>query len=127
MGQIGLPEILLIAVVALVIFGPARLPELGRAVGRAMREFRSAVRGVDEDEPAGAAGQPGEGRGTREGTGGQTLDPRGGAGAGTDAAPSGGGHGSAAPRPEAQGGSPGPSGAVPATEGRGERRQEPAG
>jgi Tat protein translocase TatB subunit len=42
MFDIGLQEILLIGVLALLVFGPAKLPELGRMVGRAMREFRRA-------------------------------------------------------------------------------------
>ena len=42
MLDIGLQELLLILVIALVVFGPKRLPELGRALGRAMREFRRA-------------------------------------------------------------------------------------
>jgi TatA/E family protein of Tat protein translocase len=42
MFDIGLQEMLVIGVIALLIFGPAKLPELGRMVGRAMREFRRA-------------------------------------------------------------------------------------
>jgi|SRR3990172_184154 len=42
MFDIGLQELLLIMVIALLVFGPKRLPELGRAIGRAMREFRRA-------------------------------------------------------------------------------------
>jgi TatA/E family protein of Tat protein translocase len=42
MLDIGLQELLLILVIALLVFGPKRLPELGRALGRAMREFRRA-------------------------------------------------------------------------------------
>lgn len=42
MLDIGFQELLLILVIALLVFGPKRLPELGRAVGRAMREFRRA-------------------------------------------------------------------------------------
>jgi Tat protein translocase TatB subunit len=42
MFDIGFQEILLIGVLALLVFGPAKLPELGRMVGRAMREFRRA-------------------------------------------------------------------------------------
>lgn len=42
MLDIGLQELLLILIVALLVFGPKRLPELGRALGRAMREFRRA-------------------------------------------------------------------------------------
>jgi TatA/E family protein of Tat protein translocase len=42
MFDIGLQEILVISVIALLVFGPSKLPELGRMVGRAMREFRRA-------------------------------------------------------------------------------------
>jgi sec-independent protein translocase protein TatB len=42
MFDIGLQEILVICVIALLVFGPAKLPELGRMAGRAMREFRRA-------------------------------------------------------------------------------------
>ncbi len=42
MFDIGLQELLVIGVIALLVFGPSRLPELGRMAGRAMREFRRA-------------------------------------------------------------------------------------
>ena len=42
-GSIGLPEILMILVIALVIFGPKRLPEMGRTIGKSLREFRRAA------------------------------------------------------------------------------------
>lgn len=42
MLDIGFQELILILVIALLVFGPKRLPELGRAMGRAMREFRRA-------------------------------------------------------------------------------------
>ena len=42
MFDIGLQEMLIIGVIALLVFGPSRLPELGRMFGRAMREFRRA-------------------------------------------------------------------------------------
>ena len=42
MFDIGLQEMLVISVLALLVFGPSKLPELGRMVGRAMREFRRA-------------------------------------------------------------------------------------
>jgi sec-independent protein translocase protein TatA len=42
MGSLGLPEIAFIFVVALLIFGPKKLPELGRTIGRGMAEFRRA-------------------------------------------------------------------------------------
>ncbi len=43
MGPIGVPEMLFILVVALLIFGPKRLPEFGRTIGKALGEFRRAT------------------------------------------------------------------------------------
>ncbi len=43
---IGPGELLLILLIALIIFGPGKLPELGRALGRSIREFREATRDV---------------------------------------------------------------------------------
>lgn len=40
--SVGIPELILILVIALIIFGPGKLPEIGRAVGKSIREFRSA-------------------------------------------------------------------------------------
>jgi len=48
MGRIGLTEILLILVVALVIFGATRLPEIGNSLGKAIREFQKAIKGDDQ-------------------------------------------------------------------------------
>ena len=42
MGNIGMPEILLIMVIALIIFGPRKLPELGRSLGQSLAQFRRA-------------------------------------------------------------------------------------
>ena len=49
-GNIGLPEVLVVLVIALIVFGPKRLPELGRSVGKGIREFRSSVSGKDDDD-----------------------------------------------------------------------------
>ena len=46
-GFIGLPELLLLGLVVLVIFGPKRLPEMGRSMGRGLREFKNSVSGDD--------------------------------------------------------------------------------
>ena len=43
-------ELVIILVVVLVIFGPKRLPDLGRSLGRGMREFKDSVTGKDKDE-----------------------------------------------------------------------------
>lgn len=43
MPSIGAPELLVILILALIIFGPRRLPEIGRSIGKSMREFRRAA------------------------------------------------------------------------------------
>jgi len=43
-------ELILILVIVIIIFGVGRLPEVGGAVGRAIREFRDATRGIDKPE-----------------------------------------------------------------------------
>ena len=48
MFNIGLPELLIIVAIALIVFGPNKLPELARAFGRAMREFKKATEEVKE-------------------------------------------------------------------------------
>ena len=50
-GFIGLPELLLLGLVVLVIFGPKRLPEMGRSMGRGLREFKDSVSGEHKHEP----------------------------------------------------------------------------
>jgi sec-independent protein translocase protein TatA len=42
MGSLGMPEILLILVVALIVFGPRKLPELGKSLGQSLAQFRRA-------------------------------------------------------------------------------------
>ena len=49
MGNIGAPEIIVVLVLALLIFGPNRLPQLGRQIGRALREFRQATSDLKSD------------------------------------------------------------------------------
>lgn len=50
MPNIGPLELAIVLIIALVIFGPKRLPELGRSLGNGMKEFRSSVSGVGKDD-----------------------------------------------------------------------------
>jgi sec-independent protein translocase protein TatA len=50
-GNIGWQGAIIILIVLLVVFGPKRLPEMGRSLGRGMREFKDSVTGKDDDEP----------------------------------------------------------------------------
>lgn len=46
--ELGLPEILIVLVVVLLLFGPSKLPQLGESLGRAIRDFRDAASGRAE-------------------------------------------------------------------------------
>ncbi len=48
-GKIGAPELILILGIALVIFGPGKLPEIGKAFGKAIGEFKNHANKVSED------------------------------------------------------------------------------
>jgi sec-independent protein translocase protein TatA len=50
MPNIGPLEIAVVLVIVLLIFGPKRLPDLGRSLGRGMREFKDSVTGKDDDQ-----------------------------------------------------------------------------
>ena len=47
--QLGLPEVILVLVVALLFLGPKRLPEAGRSLGKGIREFKDGITGNDDD------------------------------------------------------------------------------
>jgi len=49
MPNIGPLEIVVVLIIALVVFGPKRLPELGKSMGNGIREFRSTISGKDEE------------------------------------------------------------------------------
>ncbi len=62
-GPIGLPELLIILVIILLIFGARKLPEIGSSLGKGIRTFKSAVTGEDEkarDDQQQAGGNPGD-------------------------------------------------------------------
>ena len=51
-GPLGLPELVIIVVVILLIFGARRLPEIGTSMGKGIRTFKTALMGEDEKEEA---------------------------------------------------------------------------
>jgi sec-independent protein translocase protein TatA len=70
-GNIGWQGAIIILIVLLVVFGPKRLPEMGRSLGRGMREFKDSVTGKDDDDeprelPPAADDEPVAGPPTRE-------------------------------------------------------------
>ncbi|WHY64471.1 twin-arginine translocase TatA/TatE family subunit [Neobacillus sp. SuZ13] len=50
MGNIGFSGGVLIFVIALIVFGPKKLPELGRALGSTLKEFKQSTKGIMDDE-----------------------------------------------------------------------------
>ena len=63
MGSLGWPELILLAVLVLVLFGARRLPEIGKGLGEGIRSFRAAIRGEE-----GERGKEGRGGGSGGGT-----------------------------------------------------------
>ena len=66
--DVSIPELLFILVAVLLIFGPKRLPEMGRSLGRGLRQFRESVSGLDELTTTSAPSAP-----TRAGAGESTA------------------------------------------------------
>ena len=59
MAGVGIWEMLVLGLVVLLVFGPKRLPEMGRSLGRGLREFKSSVSGDGKDEELeGLSGDP---------------------------------------------------------------------
>jgi len=50
MANIGVPGLILILVLALIIFGPSKLPEIGKAVGKTLKEFKTSAKDVMVDD-----------------------------------------------------------------------------
>jgi len=61
-GTIGLPELLVIFLIVLVIFGAGKLPQLGKGIGEGIRNFRSALKGDDGKPDAGKGNEDSKGR-----------------------------------------------------------------
>lgn len=57
--QFGAPELMILLTIALLIFGPSKLPQLGQAIGKTIRGFRRSVSGAEEEiaEELGPAGK----------------------------------------------------------------------
>lgn len=54
MGGFGFPEMMVVLVIALIIFGPSRLPQLGEGLGKAIKSFKSGMReGVEDRQESG--------------------------------------------------------------------------
>jgi len=49
MPNIGVPGLILILIIALIVFGPAKLPQLGRAVGQTLKEFKNSTKEVVDE------------------------------------------------------------------------------
>ncbi len=50
MSGIGIPEMLIVLVIALIVLGPKKLPEAGKSLGRGMREFKDSLTGHGKDD-----------------------------------------------------------------------------
>ena len=48
-GTIGWPEIILLLLVVLLLFGAKRLPEIGKALGKGIREFKKSIKGIEDE------------------------------------------------------------------------------
>ena len=64
----GPPEIIIVLLIALLLFGAKRLPEIGKGMGKGIREFRDATKGIGDDIKSGIEGEdqpkPRDGSGT---------------------------------------------------------------
>src|SRR3954451_2061989 len=58
MPQLGAPELIIILVIIVLIFGVGKLPEVGQALGKGIREFRGAAEGEADEDPARPAAPP---------------------------------------------------------------------
>lgn len=81
-GSIGMPELIIILVIALIIFGPRKLPELGKSLGRSLNEFKRASQDLQntleqeiklEEQKDQARARSAEGTTPAGATGGETV------------------------------------------------------
>ena len=52
MGNLGVPELLIILLVILVLFGAKKIPDLAKGIGKGIKDFKKEMRGDDEDKPS---------------------------------------------------------------------------
>jgi len=57
MPRIGAPELIIILVIILILFGASRLPQIGSSFGKAIRGFQKSVKGEDEEKPRASKGK----------------------------------------------------------------------
>lgn len=50
LANIGIPGLIIILIIILIIFGPKKLPQIGRAVGQTFKEFKTSTKGIMDDE-----------------------------------------------------------------------------
>ena len=61
MPNIGVPELMIVLVIALIVLGPKKLPEVGKSLGKGMREFKDSIAGItdgDDDDVEERTGLP---------------------------------------------------------------------
>ncbi|WP_110926801.1 twin-arginine translocase TatA/TatE family subunit [Bacillus massiliglaciei] len=58
LSNIGIPGLIIVLVIALIIFGPSKLPEIGRAFGRTLHEFKNGAKELVGDDSAEEAKKP---------------------------------------------------------------------
>lgn len=79
-GGIGVPELLIVLVILLLVFGPKRLPGLGRQLGGGMREFKESITGKgsdddDDDEKSASVSPPALPEATTPAVSGSVVEP----------------------------------------------------
>lgn len=65
MASIGIPGLIVILAIALILFGPTKLPQLGKAVGETLREFRSSTKEIVDEVTEGVTGETKEEKKTK--------------------------------------------------------------